>query len=62
MNPVVISILILSVIGIAFVAVVANEIRKRKQGKGSCSCGGSCGACPVGCHCHDVKDATDKKD
>jgi hypothetical protein len=27
------------------VAIVVNEIRKKKQGIGSCSCGGNCGAC-----------------
>jgi len=56
MDPLVLSIIIVSVIAVAFVAVVANEIRKKKQGKGSCSCGGSCGACPVGCHCNTAKD------
>ena len=28
-------------------AIIANEIRKKNQGIGSCSCGGSCGSCGV---------------
>ena len=34
------------------VAIIANEIVKRKQGKGSCSCGGSCGSCGANCICN----------
>ncbi len=33
-----------------FLTVVFFEIKKRKEGKHSCSCGGSCGSCPMGCH------------
>ena len=31
-----------------FVAIVVNEIRKKKNGKSSC--GGDCGACGRNCH------------
>lgn len=30
--------------GLVF-AILANEIRKRKKGQPSCSCGGNCGLC-----------------
>ncbi len=46
------TLIVLSLVAAAFIAVVVNEIRKKKQGKGSCSCGGSCGACPMGGSCH----------
>ncbi len=39
------TIIISSLIGIAVIAVVANEIIKKKNGRPSCSCGGNCGAC-----------------
>ncbi len=39
------TIIIASLIGIAVCTVIINEIIKRKNGKGSCSCGGNCGAC-----------------
>lgn len=57
MDQTVLSIIIVAVLGVAFIAVVANEIRKKKQGKHSCSCGGNCGACPVGC---GRQESTDK--
>ena len=37
------------------VAIIANEIIKSKQGRSSCSCGGSCGSCGVGCSCKQNK-------
>lgn len=48
------TILIAAVVAVIFFAIVINEIRKKKQGKGSCSCGGSCGACPMGGSCHST--------
>ena len=44
--------LIVGVIAALFVAVVVREIRNRKSGKGSCSCGGSCGSCAMNGACH----------
>ena len=49
------SILILGLILAGVVAVILREIRLRKQGKSSCSCGGSCGACPMSGSCHTEK-------
>lgn len=46
---------ILGVIAALFVAVVAVEIRNRKKGKKSCSCGGSCGGCAMSGACHGDK-------
>ncbi len=39
----------LAIVAIVLIAIVINEIKKRKSGKHSCSCGGSCGACPMNC-------------
>lgn len=49
------SIIILSLIVAAVVAVAVGEILKKKKGKSSCSCGGACGACPMGNSCHNDK-------
>ena len=46
------TIIILSLIAIAFIAVVAVGIRNKKMGKHSCSCGGGCGSCTA---CHQAK-------
>ena len=35
-----------------FVAIVARGIYNRRRGRGSCSCGGSCGSCPSAGLCH----------
>lgn len=43
------SIIIASVIGAAFVAIIVCGIINKKKGKSSCSCGGNCGACGL-CH------------
>ena len=51
----ILTIVIASVIGAAFLAVVIKMIIDKKKGKHSCSCGGSCGACPVGCSCNMAK-------
>lgn len=48
------TIIILSVIAVLFVAIVINEIRKRRQGKHSCSCG--CGGCAFKASCHKDKN------
>ena len=37
------TIIIASLVAIVFLAIVVAEVRKRKSGKGACSCGGSCG-------------------
>ena len=47
--------IIASVIGALFLAVVVVMIINKKKGKPSCSCGGSCGACPIGCSCNMKK-------
>ena len=39
------TLVIAAAIGIIFVAIVVNEIKKKKSGKNSCSCGGNCGVC-----------------
>ncbi|MEE0968452.1 MAG: FeoB-associated Cys-rich membrane protein [Clostridia bacterium] len=47
------TIIITSLIGIAFAAVVIHEIVKKKNGKGGCSCG--CGGCSLKDICHNKK-------
>ncbi len=44
------TIIILSIIAVAFIAIVINEIRKKKQGRGGCSCG--CGGCAFKDNCN----------
>ena len=47
------TIIIASVIGAIFVAVVVKEIIDKKKGKHSCSCG--CGGCAFKDSCHSKK-------
>ena len=56
------TIIVAAIIAVIFVAIVWNEIRKRKNGQSSCSCGGSCGSCNA-CHRADEKQepAQEKK-
>ena len=50
------TIIVASLVGIVFVAVIVNEIAKKVKGKPSCSCGGNCGACGLG---HPSEEKTD---
>lgn len=43
------TLIILAIVATVFVAIVATEIRNKKRGKNSCSCGGNCGNCGAGC-------------
>ncbi len=47
------TIIIGAVIGIAFILVIAREIKNKKSGKGGCSCG--CGGCAMKDACHSKK-------
>lgn len=47
------TIIVAAIIAIIFVAIIANEIHKRKSGKGSCSCG--CSGCGMSEVCHGKK-------
>lgn len=47
--------IVLAVICAAVLSVVFYEIRKKKKGKGGCSCGASCGACAMRGACHPQK-------
>lgn len=44
------TIIISSIIAAAVIAIVVNEIIKKKKGKGSCSCG--CNGCAMSDVCH----------
>lgn len=41
---------IAGLVAVGVIAVIVNEIRKKKQGKGSCSCG--CQGCAMKDQCH----------
>ena len=43
------TIIVGSIVAILFVAIIINEIKKKKSGKGGCSCGGNCCACGMNC-------------
>lgn len=42
--------IIAGLVAVGVIAVIVHEIRKRKQGKGSCSCG--CQGCAMKDQCH----------
>lgn len=50
------TVIVASILAVILVAIVWNEIRKRKRGQGSCACGGSCGSCTA---CHGGKQAAE---
>ncbi len=44
------TIIIAAIVALIFIAIVVSEIRKRRNGKGGCSCG--CGGCAMRDACH----------
>ena len=44
------TIIVLVIVAAIFVAIIVNEVIKRKKGKGGCSCG--CGSCSMKDMCH----------
>ncbi len=60
MKTIILTVAISLLIGGALAAVIVKMIIDKKKGKHSCSCGGNCGACPVGCSCDTAKDAAKK--
>ena len=48
------TIIVLCIVVAAFVAIIANEIIKKKKGKSSCSCG--CSGCGMKDVCHPKKE------
>jgi hypothetical protein len=47
------TIIVLGIVVAVFVAIVAQEIIKKKKGESSCSCG--CGGCAFRDSCHSKK-------
>ena len=45
------TIIIALIVAGVFAAIVIAQIRNKKNGKSSCSCGGSCGSCGMGGCC-----------
>lgn len=50
------TIIVAAIVAVVFVAVIAVQIRNKKQGKTSCSCG--CGGCALRESCHGAKNNT----
>ena len=46
------TIAVILVLGGIVVLIVTGMVRSKKQGKATCSCGGSCGCCPMAGKCH----------
>jgi len=46
------TIIVSAIIAVAFLLIVINEIKKRKNGKGCCSCSG----CAMAGTCHNKKE------
>ncbi len=44
------TIIVAFIVGVIFIAIIVNEIKKRKSGQGGCSCG--CGGCGMADVCH----------
>ncbi len=53
------TIIVATIIGAIFLAIVISGIRNIKNGKHSCSCGGSCGSCGMNGMCHANKNSQD---
>ena len=47
------TIIVAAIVAVLFVAIVVSEIKKKKSGKGSCSCG--CSGCAMKDVCHSQK-------
>lgn len=48
------TIIISSLIALAVIGIIVNEIVKKKKGKGGCSC--NCGGCAMKELCHSEKE------
>ena len=46
------TIIVATIVAILFLAIVVKGIQNKKNGKSSCSCGGSCGSCGMSGTCH----------
>ena len=44
------TIIVASIIAVIFVLIIVKGHINKKNGKSSCSCGGSCGSCGMACH------------
>ena len=45
------------VLAVIVAILVARGIYNRRRGRSSCSCGGNCGACGMGCGSHKQDEA-----
>lgn len=55
------TIIIASIIGIIFFAIVIKGIINKKNGKSSCSCGSGCGSCSLKGTCHANTEKNEKQ-
>lgn len=49
----VVDIVIVCVVGVAFLSAIGIIIYRKVKGKGGCDCG--CSSCPHACNCHSKK-------
>ena len=47
------TVIVALIVAAIFVAIIVSQVRKKKQGKGSCSCG--CSDCSMSGICHEKK-------
>lgn len=52
------SIIVAIVITLIVFLVIRSMLKDKKNGKGSCSCGGSCDSCGACAHCHPSTKAS----
>lgn len=45
------SIAVFALLAAVVAAIIAGMVRSKKQGKSTCSCGGTCGCCPMAGKC-----------
>lgn len=60
MDPIILTVIIASLIGLAFGGVVAKMIIDKRKGKHFCSCGGNCASCGM-CSVKCESPSSDKK-
>ena len=42
-------------LAVSLFAIVFSQVRNKKSGKSSCSCGAGCSGCSMNCSCHPQK-------
>ena len=53
--------IVAAIVAILFLAIVVKGIQNKKNGKGGCSCGGSCGSCGMNGTCHSHNKQSNRR-